>query len=70
MMCFQGPQICYALVTSEALLDLVTQKLYFSQFFPRFFVRLRRICLCAMLILNIDVCSLLVRIDCVAVKPE
>ena len=65
MMCFQGPQICYALVTSEA------QKAVFQSIFPRFFVRLRRICLCAMyLILNIDVCSLLVRIDGVAVKPE
>ena len=45
MMCFRGPLICYALVTPEAL--LVTQTLYFSQFFPRFFVGLHRICLCA-----------------------
>ena len=36
MMCLQGPLICYALVTPEAL--LVTQTLYFSQFFPCFFV--------------------------------
>ena len=41
MMCFQGPLICYALVTPEAL--LVTQTLYFSQFFPRFIVGLGRI---------------------------
>ena len=39
VMCFQGPLICYALVTPEAL--LVTQTLYFSQFFPRFFVGFR-----------------------------
>ena len=52
MMCFQCPLTCYALlVTLEAF--LVTQMLYFSQFFPRFFVGLRRICSCAMyLILN------------------
>ena len=35
-MCFQGPLICYASVTPEAL--LVKQMLYFSQFFPCFFV--------------------------------
>ena len=70
MMSFQGPLICYAIVTPEVL--LVTQlTLYFSQFFPRFFVGLCRICLCAnVLNLNIDICSLLVRIDCVAMKPE
>ena len=45
MMCFPGPLICYAFVTSEAL--LVTQKLYFSQIFPSFFVGFCRICLCA-----------------------
>ena len=45
MMCFQGPLVCYDLVTLDTL--LVTQTLYFSQFFPRFFVGLRRICLCA-----------------------
>ena len=44
-MCFQGPLICYALVTPEVL--LVTQMLNFSQFFPHFFVGLPRICLCA-----------------------
>ena len=51
MMCFQGPLICYALVTPDML--LVTQTLYFSQFFPRFFVGLHRICLCAN-VLNFD----------------
>ena len=66
MICFQGPLICDALVTPEAL--LVTQTLYFSQFFPHFFVGLRRIQLCKMY--YIDVCSLLVGIDCVAMKPE
>ena len=45
MMCFQGPLVCYDLVTLDTL--LVTQTLYFSQFSPRFFVGLRRICLCA-----------------------
>ena len=45
MMCFQGPLICYALVTPDVL--LVTQTLYFSQFFTHFFVGLGRICLCA-----------------------
>ena len=50
---------------------LVAQTLYFSQFFPYFFVGLRRICLCATyLILNIGICSLLVRIDCVVMKAE
>ena len=70
MMSFQGPLIRYAIVTPEVL--LVTQlTLYFSQFFPRFFVGLCRICLWAnVLNLNIDICSLLVRIDCVAMKPE
>ena len=69
MMCFQGPLICYALGTPEAL--LVTQMLYFSQFFPPFFVGLCRICLWAMyLFLNIDICSLLVRVYCVIMKPE
>ena len=70
MMSFQGPLIRYAIVTPEVL--LVTQlTLYFSQFFPRFFVGLCRICLCAnVLNLNIDISSLLVRIDCVAMKPE
>ena len=44
MICFQGPLICY--ITPEAL--PVTQTLYFSlEFFPRFFVGLCRICLCA-----------------------
>ena len=33
MMCFQGPLVCYALVTPEVL--LVTQMMNFSQFFPR-----------------------------------
>ena len=32
-MCFQGPLVCYALVTPEVL--LVTQMMNFSQFFPR-----------------------------------
>ena len=71
MMWFQGPLICCALATPEAL--LVTQTPYFSQFFPRFFVGLHRICLCANVlhvILNIDICTLLVRIDCVALKHE
>ena len=45
MMCFQGPLICYALVTPEVL--LVTQMLNFTQFVPRFSVGLPRICLCA-----------------------
>ena len=45
MTCFQGPLICYALVTPDVL--LVTQTLYFSQFFTHFFVGLGRICLCA-----------------------
>ena len=45
MMCFQGPLICYALVTPEVL--LVTQMLYFSQFFTHFFVGLGIIFLCA-----------------------
>ena len=51
MMSFQGPLICHALVTPEALLVtcnimiinvlscLVTQKLYFSQFFSSFLCR-------------------------------
>ena len=51
MMSFQGPLICHALVTPEALLVtcniiiinvlscLVTQMLYFSQFFSKFFCR-------------------------------
>ena len=55
----QGPLICHPLVTPEVLLVtcnimiinvlscLVTQMLYFSQFFPSFFVGLCRICLCA-----------------------
>ena len=44
MICCQGPLICY--ITPEAL--PVTQTLYFSlEFFPRFFVGLCRICLCA-----------------------
>ena len=51
MMCFQGPLICYALVTPEVL--LVTQMMNFSQFFPRFAVGLPRICLCAS-ILNFE----------------
>ena len=45
MMCFEGLLICYALVTTEAL--LVTQTLYFSPLFPHFSVGLCRICLCA-----------------------
>ena len=68
MMCFQGPLICYALVTPDVL--LVTQTLYFSQFFTHFFVGLGRIYVQMYLILNIDICSLFVRIDCVAMKPE
>ena len=40
MMCFRGPLICYALVTPDVL--LVTQTLYFSQFFTHFFVGLGR----------------------------
>ena len=70
-MWFQGSLIRCALVTPEGL--LVTQTVYFSQFFPRFFVGLHRICLCAnvlKVILNIDICSLLVRIDYVAMKHE
>ena len=44
MICFQGPLICY--ITPEAL--PVMQTLYFSlEFFPRFFVGLCRIFLCA-----------------------
>ena len=68
MMCFQGPLKCYALVIPEAL--LVTQTLYFSQFFPRFFVVYAEFVYEMYLILNSDICSLLVRIDCVALKRE
>lgn len=50
MICFQGPLICY--VTPEVL--PVTQKLYFSlELFPRFFIGLHRICLCA-IVLNFE----------------
>ena len=52
MMCFRGPLICYALVTPDVL--LVTQTLYFSQFFTHFFVGLGRICLCASLLFSIQ----------------
>ena len=45
MICFQGPLICYALVTREGL--PVTQTLYISQFFQHFFVGLCRIYWCA-----------------------
>ena len=69
MICFQGPLICYALVIPEAL--LVTQTRYFSQFFPRFFVVYAECVYKQMhLILNSDICSLLVRIDRVALKRE
>ena len=69
MMCFQGPLICYALVIPDAL--LVTQTLYFSQFFLRFFVVYVEFVYEQMyLILNSNICSLLVRIDCVALKRE
>ena len=69
MICFQGPLICDALVIPEAL--LVTQTLYFSQFFPRFFVVHPEFVYEQMyLILNSDICSLLVRIDRVALKRE
>ena len=68
MMCFQGPLICYTLVTPEAL--VVTQTLYFSQFFPRFFVVYAEFVYEMYLILNSDICSLLVRIDCMALKRE
>ena len=65
----QGPLICYALVIPEAL--LVTQTRYFSQFFPRFFVVYAEFVYEQMyLILNSDICSLLVRIECVALKRE
>ena len=68
MMCFQGPLICYTLVTPEAL--VVTQTLYFNQFFPRFFVVYAEFVYEMYLILNSDICSLLVRIDCMALKRE
>ena len=69
MMCFQGPLICYALVTPQAL--LVTQKLYFSQVFPHFSLVYAEFVYEQMyLILNSDICSLLVRIDRVALKRE
>ena len=69
MICFQGPLICDALVIPEAL--LVTQTLYFSQFFPRFFVVYPEFVYEQMyLILNSDICSLLVRIVRVALKRE
>ena len=43
----------------------------FQSIFPMFLCRLCRICLCAN-VLNCDTdnCSLLVRIDCVVMKPE
>ena len=62
MMSFQGPLICHALVTPEALLVtcnimiiinvlsflvLLHKRCISVNFFPRFFVGLRRICLCA-----------------------
>ena len=61
MMSFQGPLICHALVTPEALLVtcnimiinvlsclvLLHERCSSVNFFPSFFVRLRRICLCA-----------------------
>ena len=43
----------------------------FQSIFSHFFVGLRRIFYVQMyLILNIDICSLLVKIDCVAMKRE
>ena len=70
MMCFQGPLICYALVTPEAF--LVTQTLYFSQYFSHVSLKVYAefVYVQMYLIMNIDICSLLVRIDCVAMKPE
>ena len=65
MMCLQGPLVLHVCNA------LVTQMLYFSKFshicslvYADFFnVQMY-------LILNIDICSLLVGIDCVAMKPE
>ena len=84
MMSFQGPLICHALVTPAALLVtcnimiinvlsclvLLHKHCISVNFFLRFFVGLRRIYVQMYLILNINICSLLVRIDCVAMKPE
>ena len=76
MICCQGPLICYALVTPEAL--LVTQTLFcisanFSHVSWVFLCRFtQNLFMCKLYLnLNIDICSLLVRIDCAAmIKHE
>ena len=85
MMSFQGPLICHALVTSEAhlvscnimiinvlsCLVLLHKRCISVNLFPRFFVGLRRICLCANA-LNFEYQHLFIacKIDCVAMKPK
>ena len=87
MMTFQGPLICHALGTPEALLatcnimiinvwsclvlSCCTNAIFQSiVFYVSLQVYAEFVYVQIYLILNINICSLLVRIDCVAMKPE
>ena len=69
MMWFQYPPICSGLATPEHF--WLHKRCISVNFFPCFFVGIAEFVYVQMyLSLNIDICLLLVRIDCVAIKPE